>query len=171
MLKMGIRSDGGFVYFNELLYRCMRRQYGNFKLNKKMQIAELITQFKLYALTMVAQNKAKKQNDHDFFFNNMIGSGKSVNPFLQMMYYRISFNIWRNFAAKIKRQQDHDIAMAKKKRKMEALGRTFIPHQLEEEKRRIQHVTIEIEDIIFLTSEEEDSEDENDGKSQNSKVT
>jgi len=33
----------------------------------------------------------------------MIGSGKSVNPFLQMMYYRISFNIWRNFAAKIKR--------------------------------------------------------------------
>lgn len=43
MLKMGIRSDDGFVYFNELLYRCMRRQYGNFKLNRKMQIAELIT--------------------------------------------------------------------------------------------------------------------------------
>ena len=61
--------------------------------------------------------------------------------------------------------------MAKKKRKMEALGRAFIPHQLEDEKRRIQHVTIEIEDIIFLTSEEENDEDENDGKSQNSKAT
>ena len=43
MLRMGIRSDDGFVYFNELLYRCMRRLYGNFKLNRKMQIAELIT--------------------------------------------------------------------------------------------------------------------------------
>jgi hypothetical protein len=61
--------------------------------------------------------------------------------------------------------------MAKKKRKMEAMGRTFIPHQLEEEKRKIQHVTIEVEDIIFLTSEEEDNPDEIDGKSQNSKAT
>jgi hypothetical protein len=43
MLKMGIRCDEGFIYFNELLYRCMRRQYGNFKLNKRMQIVELKT--------------------------------------------------------------------------------------------------------------------------------
>jgi hypothetical protein len=56
MLKMGIRSDGGYVYFNELLYRCMRRQYGNFKLGKKLQIKELITQFTLYGLTLKAQN-------------------------------------------------------------------------------------------------------------------
>ena len=25
MLRMGIRSDNGYVYYNELLYRCMRR--------------------------------------------------------------------------------------------------------------------------------------------------
>jgi len=43
MLKMGIRCDDGFIFFNELLYRCMRRQYGNFKLNKRMQIVELKT--------------------------------------------------------------------------------------------------------------------------------
>jgi len=43
MLKMGIRCDDGYIYFNELLYRCMRRQYGNFKLNKRMQIIELKT--------------------------------------------------------------------------------------------------------------------------------
>jgi len=30
---MGIKSDSGFIYFNELLYRCMRRKYGNFKVN------------------------------------------------------------------------------------------------------------------------------------------
>jgi hypothetical protein len=43
VLKMGIRSEDGWIYFNELLYRAMRRVYGNFKLNKKMQILELKT--------------------------------------------------------------------------------------------------------------------------------
>lgn len=36
MLKMGIKCDDGYIYFNELLYRCMRRRYGSFALNKKM---------------------------------------------------------------------------------------------------------------------------------------
>jgi|LauGreDrversion4_2_1035121.scaffolds.fasta_scaffold349919_1 hypothetical protein len=43
VLKMGIKSDEGYVYFNELLYRSMRRVYGNFKLGKQMQIFELKT--------------------------------------------------------------------------------------------------------------------------------
>ena len=43
MLQMGIRCDDGYVYFNELLYRCMRRKYGSFKLNRRMQIIELKT--------------------------------------------------------------------------------------------------------------------------------
>lgn len=56
MLKMGIKCDDGYVYFNELLYRCMRRQYGSFKLNKKMQIHELKTQYKIYMLKLTAQS-------------------------------------------------------------------------------------------------------------------
>lgn len=48
---MGIKSDNGFVYFNELLYRCMRRKYGNMKIKKKMQIFELRTQYKIYLKT------------------------------------------------------------------------------------------------------------------------
>jgi len=43
ILKMNIRSEDGWIYFNELLYRSMRRVYGTFKLNKKMQILELKT--------------------------------------------------------------------------------------------------------------------------------
>lgn len=41
LLKMGIRNENGFIYFNELLYRAMRRKYGNFKVNKNMQVTEL----------------------------------------------------------------------------------------------------------------------------------
>ena len=43
MIKMGIRSEEGYIYFNELLYRCMRNAYGNFKVHKKLQIAEIMT--------------------------------------------------------------------------------------------------------------------------------
>lgn len=67
MLKMGIRTEDGWIYFNELLYRCMRRMYGNFKLNKKMQIIELKTLFKISLLTLKAKSeeKFKQSNNED----------------------------------------------------------------------------------------------------------
>lgn len=52
MLKMAIKSDQGYIFFNELLYRCMRRKYGNMKINKKMQIFELRTQYSIYCMTL-----------------------------------------------------------------------------------------------------------------------
>jgi len=51
MLKMAIKSDQGYIFFNEMLYRCMRRKYGNMKINKKMQIFELRTQYSIYLMT------------------------------------------------------------------------------------------------------------------------
>ena len=47
LLKMGIRSEKGYVYFNELLFRAMKRIYGNFKINKEMQVFELRTLYKI----------------------------------------------------------------------------------------------------------------------------
>ncbi len=152
---MGIRSDGGYIYFNEMLYRCMRRQFGNFRLSKKLQIAELITQYKVYSLTLRAQNMEKKAGDHEMFFEKMIGSGKSVNPFLQMMYFRISFNTWRNYAKKLYLQKKHEEKMERKKERMEKQGRVFIPHLFEDQRRKVQHIIIEVEEEILLTSEEE----------------
>ena len=44
ILKMGIIADSyGFIYFNEMLYRCMKLKYGNMKINKNLQIIELRT--------------------------------------------------------------------------------------------------------------------------------
>ena len=51
---MGIRCDDGYIYYNELLYRCMRRCYGDFKLNKRMYIIELKTMFKIMQKTLLA---------------------------------------------------------------------------------------------------------------------
>lgn len=64
LLKMGIKSNQGFIYFNELLYRCMRRKYGSHRknkankqktcsnTNKNMQVFELKTQFQIYLMTL-----------------------------------------------------------------------------------------------------------------------
>lgn len=35
------------------------------------------------------------------------------------------------------------------------MGRTFVPYPLEEEKTKVQHIMIEVEEILLLTSEEE----------------
>lgn len=58
---MAIKGDNGYIYFNELLYRCMRRKYGPLKLNKQMQIFELKTQYQIYILTLQLQQKKSKK--------------------------------------------------------------------------------------------------------------
>jgi len=64
---MMIRSEDGWVYFNELLYRSMRRVYGTFKLGKKMQILELKTQFKIFMLTLKAKKQVANEDNEDIF--------------------------------------------------------------------------------------------------------
>ena len=66
VLKMGLRryavasftqysEEDGMIFFNELLYRCMRRAYGNVKLSKDLQAQEMKTQFRIYQITLKMQ--------------------------------------------------------------------------------------------------------------------
>jgi hypothetical protein len=159
MIKMGIRCDDGFIYFNELLYRCMRRAYGNFKLNKRMQIIELKTQYKIMGKTLAAQNLQSKLKNQNLFFEKMLGNDNSVNPFLQMMYYRISFRTWVKAMRNDERRKVHEASMAEHKKKAELLGMPFIEQEFEEEKTEMKIVQIQLEQIVLLTSEEDtDSE-------------
>jgi len=47
IIKMGIVVDDGFIYFNEMLYRVMRAQFGRVKLNRVMALNELVTQYRI----------------------------------------------------------------------------------------------------------------------------
>lgn len=93
ILSMGIKVDDGWIYFNELLYRSLKRIYCSFKLNKRMQLLELNTQFKIFVLTLQTKSSEYKQNN-EAVFAKVVQTGASVNPFLTMMYYRISFFTW-----------------------------------------------------------------------------
>ena len=91
---MAIKSDNGYIYFNEMLYRCMRRRYGNMKINKQMQIYELRTQYQIYLMTLSIQNKGKTYLNNESIFNNIIKKENGVNPFLTVMNFKISFKTW-----------------------------------------------------------------------------
>jgi len=104
LLKMGIKNENGFIYFNELLYRSMRRKYGNFKVNKLMQINELRTQFQIYLKTQREIHGGIRQLNNDDIFNTIIKKESGVNPFLTMMNFKISFRTWlRHANIKIKK--------------------------------------------------------------------
>jgi len=99
LLKMGIKSDEGFIYFNELLYRLMREVYGKLRLNKRMQVYELTTQYKLFKLRQKAKGDLSKM-DQDGTMFTVQQSEANVNPFLTTMFFKISFNAWHNLAIK-----------------------------------------------------------------------
>lgn len=105
ILKMGIKSDQGSVYFNELLYRCMRRRYGNMKINKQMQIFELRTQYKIYQLTLKEKNIDVTKIDNDDIYQNIIKKENNMNPFLTIMNFKITFRTWLKFARKKLREE------------------------------------------------------------------
>lgn len=56
--------------------------------------------------------KAKKEDkiaaNKEAVFDSLVNKGSSVNPFLTMMYYRISFMTWLNAMRKSKAPKDSE---------------------------------------------------------------
>jgi hypothetical protein len=71
----------------------MRHLYGNFKLTKKMQTIELKTLFRIQMITN-RQMEGVFQQTNDDLVAQIGDRSQGVNPFLTMMYYRISFHTW-----------------------------------------------------------------------------
>lgn len=152
---MGIKSDQGSIYFNELLYRCMRRRYGNMKINKKMQIFELRTQYKIYQITLREKNMNTKKINNDDIYNNIVKKENAMNPFLTIMNFKITFRTWLKFAKKKLR--------AELRKKAHDLNHNFNYIEDEssedEENKKPYAVEIEMEQFYSCTSDEESEAD------------
>lgn len=92
IVQMGIRADDeGYIYFNELLYKVMRKTYGIKHIrNRKLAHEESITYAKI--------NKIQKEVSRKDIWDDK--KATAVNPFLAVMYYNISFKTWLNKARK-----------------------------------------------------------------------
>ena len=100
LLKMGIKSNQGFVYFNELLYRCMRRKYGTMRINKKMQIIELKNQIRIYEMGRDMDNNKNKIITKEEIVQSIASKGNGFNPFLAVMNFKITVKTWIKHARK-----------------------------------------------------------------------
>jgi hypothetical protein len=56
----------------------------------------------------------------------MVGNDKAVNPFVQKMYYRISFNTWLNLMRRVERTEAHEREMEEARTRALKLGMPFI---------------------------------------------
>ena len=148
ILKMAIKSDNGYIYFNELLYRCMRRKYGNMKINKRMQIFELRTQYGIYLMTLKIQQNSKSLSNEDIF-NSIVKKENGVNPFLTVMNFKISFKTWLKFARKKIQMSEFEKDRAHNPDLKESAGLYDLTTA------KIVKVDIEVETIYSETSDED----------------
>ena len=156
---MNIKEEEGWIYFNELLYRVLRNSYCRFNLNKQMQIRELVTQYKLFNLTM-KQIKWNRVNLKERFMRKIGAGGESVNPFLTQMYYRISFLAWTNQMKKWISDQEINRARAIREKRSKDLGLDSVLNDKEtQQSAGALYETVEIE-VEHLSEWTLDSEEE-----------
>ena len=154
ILKMGIKSYQGFVYFNELLYRCMRRKFGTMRINKKMQIIELKNQIRIFEMGREMDNSSKnKKITKEEIVQSIAGKGNGFNPFLAVMNFKITVKTWIKHA----RQN-----LKKREREKQIQNGEIDPNQPAGIEEPLQQFTIAVEiEVEELYSETSDEEDEN----------
>jgi hypothetical protein len=97
------------------------------------------------------------QPTHEKFFKTTVGSGKSVNPFLQEMYFHISFNTWLNYSRRQQRREQFESEQAKNQQEAWARGEEFTPAVLHEPEAKVKNILIEVEEIFYVTTEDNES--------------
>lgn len=70
------------------------------------------------------------------------------------MYFHISFNTWLNFTRRNQKRENHYLKQEKVRNKCIKEGKTFTPVDYQEEKELLQYVTIEVDEVVYYTSEE-----------------
>ena len=87
VVRLELSSDNeGFVYFNELLYRVMRRVYGDTHVKNKILIESEITTMK--KIEAIKQKMIKKSRVQERL------QAAQVNPFSLQLFMNASFRGW-----------------------------------------------------------------------------
>ncbi len=76
------------------------------------------------------------------------------------MYYNISFNTWLNYARKMQKRERFAQKQEVKRQRCWSEGIEFVPGVLNEPKDPVKYVQIEVEEVIYVTTEGEGSSSE-----------
>lgn len=148
---MGIRGDNGFVHFNELLFRCMRRKYGVTKMNRLNQLIELSTRYRIFQ-----KIHEDVELTNIFIHEQLVKKNNNFNPFLTKMNYKITFKTWLKHAKSIIKKKTNEAKLAEAHKLGPAAYREMSLSLAEDdEKPKFENVPIEVEIEIEYTSDEE----------------
>jgi hypothetical protein len=86
IVGMDMISDSeGFIYFNELLFKSMRRIYGPLHIKNKLLLENEVNTLK--KIEQIKKKMMKKQKDDEKAYI-------LLNPFLTVMYYNMTYKSW-----------------------------------------------------------------------------
>jgi len=110
IITMGIKSLNGWIFFNELLYRCMRGVYGRMKESPSdsLKTSELKTQLKIYMKSHIYNKKKSglfRGSEKTLSYAELAQKDKTVNPFLTMFYYTLSFKRWKASSTTVRQRK------------------------------------------------------------------
>ena len=98
-----LSDEDGFVYFNELLYKTMKRRYAPGRTKKKV----------IFECELQTLEKLEKINREQIFLSRKKErqNATAVNPFMSMMYKNMSFTVWRHMYDKNLPLRTHHIQL------------------------------------------------------------
>lgn len=156
ILKMGITVDDGYIYFNEMLYRVMRAQFGKVRFNKVMALNELVTQYKIMELTIKQKEfKGMKKDKKELAFFSKLQS-TPANPFLTRMFYKASFKAWHKYVINFQRKQEWEKAVDEERAAYKRIGRFYKEPHYHQPKVAMADVEIEKEIEIHMSCSDDD---------------
>ena len=101
---ISISDDEGLVYFNELLFGVMRRLYiEENNMNSVVYKQEQDTLEKIHENSIKAMKKGYYRQSRSQFLKKEGGA----NPFLTMMYLRITLRCWKKYTSKGRRSMNN----------------------------------------------------------------
>lgn len=74
------------------------------------------------------------------------------------MYFHISFNTWLNYTKQQQAREEHNLKEEKRRVKCVKAKQAYFPREFEEIVEPKIDVSIEIEEIVYYTSEEEEKD-------------
>ena len=72
-----------------------------------------------------------------------------------MMYFHISFNTWYNYSKLCAKRERHYLKEEKIRNKCILENKAYVPTEFQEEQEKLIEVTIEVDELVYYTSEDD----------------
>ncbi|EGR30825.1 hypothetical protein IMG5_122970 [Ichthyophthirius multifiliis] len=160
VMQWNLTDDGsGNIYFNDVLFACMRKAYGSELINDvRGEIQQLFQEMELKTKLKIAEQKKKSllKNSKKIFNQSLLNS-KKFNPMIAFMFLQITFKTWNRYTLQKINNDNKSLQSSEESEKEEYFDQDNL---FEESYNLEQENKLNIQDSFDENEEEEDKEEE-----------